>query len=267
MPAYLLAAFCIPASRAPQGAVDVLVRLVGESVAGSGEARSREQVLAEQAAFINRILARAPNAEVTARCSSPLNAVVLRSRRRGSAGLARDTAITRVVASATTAWTFRKPCRTSARIPRMTSALVARACASPSSTAASTTRTSPGWSGTQAAYEAAWAPLPPAGRRPFPQSPAGTGYLVLDDPGTTADDGLFPSSKVIGGYDFVGEDVAEHADSPLPDPDPIGAPDATTNGGHGTHVADIIAGKLGVAPAAKLYALKACSAPATSCSG
>ena len=53
----------------------------------------------------------------------------------------------------------------------------------------------------------------------------------------------------------------------MPDPDPIAAPDATTFGGHGTHVADIIAGKLGVAPAAKLYALKACSAPATSCSG
>ena len=45
------------------------------------------------------------------------------------------------------------------------------------------------------------------------------------------------------------------------------APDATTFGGHGTHVADIIAGKLGVAPAAELYAIKACSAPATSCSG
>ncbi len=50
-------------------------------------------------------------------------------------------------------------------------------------------------------------------------------------------------------------------------PDPIGAPDATTFGGHGTHVADIIAGTLGVAPDAKLYALKACSAPTTSCSG
>ena len=66
----------------------------------------------------------------------------------------------------------------------------------------------------------------------------------------------------------AGRTRADGTASPLePDPDPIGAPDATTYGGHGTHVADIIAGKLGVAPAAKMYAVKACSAPATSCSG
>ena len=89
---------------------------------------------------------------------------------------------------------------------------------------------------------------------------------MVDDPGTTADDGLFPSAKVIGGYDFVGESWPNTARC-SPDPDPIGAPDATTFGGHGTHVADIIGGKRGVAPGAKFYAVKACSAPATSCSG
>src|SRR5262245_58025892 len=67
-----------------------------------------------------------------------------------------------------------------------------------------------------------------------------------------------PGAKVIGGFDFVGEswpngDVA-------PDPNPIDFE------GHGTHVADILAGAssdethLGLAPGAKLYALKACSA-------
>ena len=50
---------------------------------------------------------------------------------------------------------------------------------------------------------------------------------------------------MIGGYDFVGE---RWPNSPLdangnatlePDPDPIGAPDATTFGGHGTHSAGV----------------------------
>ncbi|MCZ7634755.1 MAG: S8 family serine peptidase [Verrucomicrobia bacterium] len=84
-------------------------------------------------------------------------------------------------------------------------------------------------------------------------------------------DGLFPTPKVIGGYDFVGEIWPLGPDGlagPLaPDPDPI------DREGHGTHVADIIAGESldglhrGVAPGARLYAFKVCSAVATSCSG
>lgn len=77
--------------------------------------------------------------------------------------------------------------------------------------------------------------------------------------------GTFPTAKVVGGFDFVGETWPS---GPLaPDPDPIDA------GGHGTHVADIIAGASldgthkGVAPGATLYAFKVCSAIATSCSG
>ncbi|MBC7928561.1 MAG: S8 family serine peptidase, partial [Bryobacteraceae bacterium] len=78
-------------------------------------------------------------------------------------------------------------------------------------------------------------------------------------------DGLFPTAKVINGFDFVGESwpVGDLAD----DPDPIDLE------GHGTHVADIIAGKSldgthkGVAPDAKLIAVKVCSAVATNCSG
>lgn len=84
-------------------------------------------------------------------------------------------------------------------------------------------------------------------------------------------DGLFPTDKVIGGYDFVGE-VWPLGPNGLagvlaPDPDPI------DRQGHGTHVADIIAGESldgshrGVAPGARLYAFKVCSAVATSCSG
>jgi minor extracellular serine protease Vpr len=79
------------------------------------------------------------------------------------------------------------------------------------------------------------------------------------DPRNTTRDGLFPTAKVVEGYDFVGEswpngDLA-------PDEDPIDYQ------GHGTHVADIVAGVNGVAPGASLYALKVCSAVATDCSG
>ena len=79
------------------------------------------------------------------------------------------------------------------------------------------------------------------------------------DPLNTTRDGLFPTTKVVEGYDFVGE---EWPNGPLAfDPDPIDFE------GHGTHVADIIAGAGGVAPGADLYAVKVCSAVSSSCSG
>jgi subtilisin family serine protease len=79
------------------------------------------------------------------------------------------------------------------------------------------------------------------------------------DPKNTTTDGLFPTAKVVGGFDFVGEEWPEG--DLMPDPDPIDFQ------GHGTHVADIIGGLNGVAPGVTLYALKGCSAIATSCSG
>jgi minor extracellular serine protease Vpr len=97
-----------------------------------------------------------------------------------------------------------------------------------------------GGPGTPEAYEAAY----------------GTGPA---DPRNTTLDGLFPTAKVIGGYDFVGEDWPNSPEAP--DPDPIDFE------GHGTHVADIIAGVNGVAPGASLYAVKVCSAVSSSCSG
>lgn len=72
----------------------------------------------------------------------------------------------------------------------------------------------------------------------------------------------FPTKKVVGGYDFVGE---VWPDGPLaPDPDPL---DKGIGAGHGTHVAHIIGGVGGVAPGVSLYAVKVCSSVATSCSG
>ncbi len=88
-----------------------------------------------------------------------------------------------------------------------------------------------------------------------------------NDP-TIIEPGTFPTWKVVGGYDFVGE-VWPNG-SLAPDPDPL---DKGTGAGHGTHVSDIIAGKsldglhVGVAPGASLYAVGVCSKVSTSCSG
>ena len=99
-----------------------------------------------------------------------------------------------------------------------------------------------GGAGTAGAYEAAWGTDP-------------------DDTRNVTLDGLFPTSKVVGGFDFVGETWPGGDGIEDPDPDPI------DHDGHGTHVADIVAGAHGVAPKAKLYALKVCSAVSPSCSG
>ena len=83
-----------------------------------------------------------------------------------------------------------------------------------------------GGPGTAAAYEAAY------------------GTNTSDSRNTTRD-GLFPTEKVVEGFDFVGE---AWPNGPLaPDPDPIdcgpAAIPAPCTGGHGSHVADIIGGR------------------------
>jgi minor extracellular serine protease Vpr len=246
------------------GRQQVLVRLKGDAVAKKNSVSSRAALAAEQAAFIDRALAVAPSAEVVASLQLVLNAVVLDVDAADLPALSRDTAITRLVSVADYAQDL------SQTVPYIGGATAHAMGATGKGIRIAVidsgidyTHAALGGPGTQAAYEAAWAPLP-AAPPAIPVVPAGTGYLVADAPGA-ADDGLFPSAKVIGGYDFVGESWPNTG--LLPDNDPIGAPDATTFGGHGTHVADIIAGSLGVAPDAQLYALKACSAPATSCSG
>jgi subtilisin family serine protease len=99
--------------------------------------------------------------------------------------------------------------------------------------------------GTQAAYEAAWAPIPrvsqvgfdlrrlPGGRRP-PQRR------------TTACSKL----QIVGGYDFVGSaglTTHRRAESPSSNRIRIRSRHRTRPlSAHGTHVSDIIAGKLGV---------------------
>jgi subtilisin family serine protease len=75
---------------------------------------------------------------------------------------------------------------------------------------------------------------------------------------------LFPTSKVIGGYDFTGE---TWPNGPLqPDANPIDL------NGHGTLTADAAAGHsldglhAGSAPGAQVYAVKVCSSVSSSCS-
>jgi subtilisin family serine protease len=83
-----------------------------------------------------------------------------------------------------------------------------------------------------------------------------------NDP-TFIEPGTFPTSKVVGGYDFVGDgyDVLDEDtgnDIPRPDADPI-----DDGGGHGSHTSGIVAGVgvdgeigPGAAPRAKLHAYK-----------
>jgi subtilisin family serine protease len=84
-----------------------------------------------------------------------------------------------------------------------------------------------------------------------------------NDP-TIIEAGTFPTAKVVGGYDFVGETWAGSGDTEAPDPDPL---DKGIGAGHGTHVAHIIGGVGGVAPGVSLYAVKVCSSISTACSG
>ncbi len=86
----------------------------------------------------------------------------------------------------------------------------------------------------------------------------------------------FPTSKVVTGYDFVGE-VWPNGPSGFSDQDLAPDPNPIDFNNHGTHVADIIGGytpgaggtasHVGVAPGTLLHAVKVCSAVATNCNG
>jgi subtilisin family serine protease len=124
--------------------------------------------------------------------------------------------------------------------------------------------------GTVAAYNDAY--CGDAGTAADPANPACTAYDFPDTTGFFGDpqygrDGS-PQNKVVGGWDWFGEGTADGA-ALGGDPNPIDYE------GHGTHVADIIAGlesapgagDAGVAPGANIWAFKACTALGSACGG
>ena len=80
----------------------------------------------------------------------------------------------------------------------------------------------------------------------------GTAAAFGSNNSTTIEPGTFPTAKVVGGYDFVGDNYDASADqpgettTPSPDPDPLPC------GEHGSHVAGSVAG-FGVTAAGAMY--------------
>ena len=179
----------------------VLVRLQLPSVGRSGGQVTAEQIASEQAAFISRALSLAPSTNVVATLAAHAERGGTRRRRgrsaracRGHGDHARGRRF-RLPASISL-----KPYPTSAPRPRTLWARAATVFASQSSTVASTTRMP-----TSVARALKRHMRRPGRsfrhllRRRFLSCRPALATCVVDDPGTAADDGLFPSAKVIGG--------------------------------------------------------------------
>jgi subtilisin family serine protease len=237
-------------SAGTQGRVQVAVSLNTAAV-GDREGTSKADVLVEQTAFIQRISQSAPSATVLGSVQLVANTVFLEIDTAQLTALQNDRAVTRVAPTGN----YKR--NLTETVPYIGAESLQGLGVTGKGVRIAVldsgidyTHASLGGAGNAAAYAAAWG-------------------ASAADPRNTTTDGLFPTAKVIGGYDFVGEAWTGADDSPAlaPDPDPIAAPDQSTFGGHGTHVADIIGGKNGVAPDAKLYAIKVCAVPTSSCSG
>jgi MYXO-CTERM domain-containing protein len=82
----------------------------------------------------------------------------------------------------------------------------------------------------------------------------GTPEAYAANDGAIAEPGTFPTAKVVGGWDFVGDAYDNDQNSqPKPDPDPLDCIQPDTSVGHGTHVAGIAAG-MGVTAAGEPFA-------------
>ena len=212
----------------PDGRVVISVRLGLDPVTGKQAA-----IVAEQDAFISRCL-QLPNAQVIGRATKVLNAVFLAIEEDQYQTVAKDPAVRRISPVANYRLNL------SETVPYVGAASVQLGGVD--------------GSGVRVAV-----------------IDSGVDYLHKDlsgsgDPdefaandSTVIEPGTFPTSKVVGGFDFVGP---VWPNGPLiPDADPLDLD------GHGTHVADIIGGLQGVAPGASIYALQACSSVSPSCAG
>jgi subtilisin family serine protease len=244
------------------GPRQVVVRLSGESAAQAAAARASAQVqadvaaaaAAQQDAFLSAVTGLDASAKVLARLTKVLNAVVVEVDGAALPALAAQPGVVSI-----------KPVRDyeldlSETVPYIGATPAVQAAGfrgkdvkvAVLDSGIDYTHVAFGGPGTLAAYQAAY----------------GTSTA---DPRNKTLDGLFPTARVVGGYDFVGE--VWPAGPLAPDPDPIDCgtagltPPNTCAGGHGTHVADIIGGAQGVAPEVDLYAVKVCSAVSSACSG
>jgi hypothetical protein len=230
-----------PGLAGASGRIDVVVQLTTPAAASRSDAgpaailSSKANILGEQDGFLQRWGATAPDMKVIARMQIVLNAVIVDVDAALLPDLARDASVSRIAPvvdyeldlSETVPYIGAEALQMKGidgegiRLAVLDSGI-------------DYTHKNLGGAGTLAAYADAYAD--PASR-----------------------DGLFPTAKVVDGYDFVGE---EWPFGPLTnDDDPIDFE------GHGTHVADISGGLGGVAPGVDLYGVKVCSAVSSSCSG
>ncbi len=240
------------------GEQQVLVRLRSPSVAEAGvenpgdRIMRREQIKLEQNAFVSRVQRASPRTRVTAHVQGVLNAVVLQADAAAVRLIAADPSVARVsrVIDYKLDLSETVPYITAKQLQSVTKGRGVKVAVLDSGI--DYTHVAFGGAGKPWAYKKAY----------------GT---ATTDSRNTRRDGLFPTARVVEGYDFVGEAwTGDEGTPPLaPDDDPIDCGPAAIpcGGGHGTHVADIIGGANGVAPKVDLYAVKVCSAISTSCSG
>jgi subtilisin family serine protease len=237
------------------GRVEVVVRLSGQAAALSSNRKAQAASnSSQQDGVLASIQTIDPTARVLGRTRITLNAVILEVNAASLSQIAKDSRIQAINA------VVNYELELSETVPYIGATQAVQNAAARGAgvkvavldSGIDYTHSAFGGAGTTAAYQAAYG--------------TSTG-----DPKNTTRDGLFPTARVVNGYDFVGETWPNGPLTPDEDPIDCGAGGLLTPGacagGHGTHVADIIGGATGVAPEVDLYAVKVCSAVSTSCSG
>lgn len=228
-----------------QGRQQVIVRLRTPAV-GGGAGSTASQVHAEQTSFLARLGATAPSARVLGRVQLVLNAVFLEVDASEIHSLRADGSVTRIA-----------PVGNYEKSLSETVPYIGGETLHGLGTTGKGVRVAVLDSGVDYTHKDLGGSGNPAD-------------FAANDPNVLSPGDGFPNSRVVGGTDLVGGlwpntpgGVTQPDDDPL-DKAPAGQVDGS---GHGTHVSSIIAGVQGVAPDAKLYAVKVCSSVSTSCSG